>query len=176
MMLICRWWCWWWFLWRLSSHLLNPPTDCTRRAAGGDRLACTPKKNLYNGGLHKFAGCVVKAWRALESPPRVCDQAGLSWNLSNPHNHHRAAHRNLTPTRHEIPPQPTKDFCELPSNTNSVFPCILWVTLKCNGEDELSGIFCYIPTNLRQRIPLIGVTITFMTSSGMNLEFNSLVN
>ena len=78
----CRWWCWWWFLWRLSSHLRHPPTDCTRRAAGGDRLACTPKKNLYNGGLHKFAGCVVKAWRALESPPRVCDQARLSWNLS----------------------------------------------------------------------------------------------
>ena len=40
---------------------------------------------------------------------------------SNPHNHHRAAHRNLTPTRHEIPPQP-RIFVSYPQIQIRYFP------------------------------------------------------
>ena len=125
-------------------------------------------------------------WRALESSlplktPQVCDQPKLSWNpLLSSRNHppRWADHPNLArDSRPKYAPYPY--FSELPSNTNSVFPCILWVTLKYNGEDELSGIFCYpnkpTPVDSIHWIPQIVVTITFMTSSGRTLKFNSLV-
>ena len=134
--------------------------------------------NLRIGAL-----LTLLTWRALESSlplktPQVCDQPRLSWNplLSSSHNHPpgRADHPNLArDSRPKYAPYPY--FSELPSNTNSVFPCILWVTLKYNGRTS-SPEFSVIPTNLHQWIPLIGVTITFMTSSGRTLEFNSLVN
>ena len=102
-------------------------------------------------------------WRALESSlplktPQVCDQPKLSWNplLSSSHNHppRWADHPNLArDSRPKYAPYPY--FSELPSNTNSVFPCILWVTLKYNGRTS-SPEFSVIPTNLHQWIVSTG--------------------
>ena len=132
--------------------------------------------NLRIGAL-----LTLLTWRALESSlplktPQVCDQPRLSWNpLSSSHNDPpgRADHPNLArDSRPNYAPYPY--FSESPSNTNSVFPCILWVTLKYNGRTS-SLEFSVIPTNLHQWIPLIRRHDNVHDISGRTLEFKSLV-
>ena len=118
--------------------------------AAPKKSICTLTINSVNcWHLRIGALLTLLTWRALESSlplktPQVCDQPRLSWNplLSSSRNHppRWADHPNLArDSRPKYAPYPY--FSEVPSN--SVFPCILWVTLKYNGEDELSGIFCY---------------------------------